>query len=324
MDLTFKISSKENTNICSLVKQIVALNCRIKVDTEEGILVASGISENDIDKVINAVEETFAITAFDTVPDIEVPEPIITEESLQIAKIEFSNLEVEEQVNKLMRTIGWAMYSCNASSHDMCNYLKTTATEISMKYNPQEAIKFEIGDIVDCNYGSHSRAEMSGEHVHVIVCEIDDDGMVYVLPITKRIIEDKPEEYIPLKADIDVDYIYGKFIGGSIILRMGTYVRPDRFRSVVGNVRPVFFEKVLTELPKRFEFSHDDYAENFSNRFGNIQNDDDMLSFEETSIDVTEKASKEEKVVTAVEQEKSSETNAFEKVIAKAKEILKK
>ena len=277
MDLKLKITQKEGTNMSSLVKQMCALKCRIKVDAQEGDLSIVGMDDNSIENVIDSIDEAFNIVGVDIVPTVEVPEPVVTEESLEIAKIEFSNVEVEEQVNKLMRIIYWAMYSSKAHSRDICQYLMATGTEIAMKYNPREVPKFSVGDVVVCNYGNHLSGEISGGHVHAIVCDVDEEGMIYAAPITKAKLDGDLQKYLPFEAKVDVDYTVSRYTGGTVLLKKGGYIRPERIQDVVGTARPEFFNKLLAILPTTIQFSHDDYAEKLSEKYGDVDNDDNML-----------------------------------------------
>ena len=263
----------------SLVKQMCALKCRIKVDIEEGAIYAVEMDDNDVEDVIDSVNEAFDILAVDIIPTVEIPEPVITEDSFKIAKIEFSNPKVEEQVNKLMRTIAWAMYSNKAPVNDICQFLMSIGREIRMTYSPYDQIKFKIGDVVACDYGNHHSGEVSGVHVHAVVCDIDDEGLVYAAPITKARIGGNPQKYMRFEAKTDVDYIESKFAGGTVLLRKGGYIRPERIQSVVGVARPDFFQKLLAVLPKAINFSRVDYAEELAERHGDVQNDDHLLEF---------------------------------------------
>ena len=107
--------------------------------------------------------------------------------------------------------IYWAMYSNKAKSHDICQYLMSTGQEIAMKYNPKAPTKFAIGDIVDCNYGSHLKNEISGGHVHSIICDIDENGLVYAVPITKEQLEGDETRYLQLWSTMMPDLLVVQF-----------------------------------------------------------------------------------------------------------------
>ena len=276
MDLKLKITQKEESNMSILLKQMCALKCRIKVDVLEGEVSVEGIDDNDVENVIDSICEAFNIVGIDIIPTVETlisEEPVVTAESLEFAKIEFSNKQVEEQVNKLMRVIYWAMYSNKATTRDICQHLMSAGTEIAMKYNPTEVVSFSIGDIVVCNYGNHLSGEISGSHVHAIVCDIDEEGVFYALPITKAKMEKNIKKYLPFEANLDVDYLASKYNGGTVLLKKGGYIRPERIQYVVGKARPKFFEKLLEILPNTVSFSHGDYAQ----KYGDMANDDSKL-----------------------------------------------
>ena len=190
----------------AFLKQMCLIKSRVNLDLKKGTLSIAEIEDSSIDNVIAAVSNDFNITSVNIVPTVKKPELVVTEESLEIAKINFRNKAVEEQLNKLLRIIFWAMYTNKAPSRDICHYLKTAGTEIAMRYNPRELVKFSIGDIVDCNYGKHLDGEISGGHVHSIVCDIDDDGTVYVAPITRERIKTDDYKYLPFEANVDVAY----------------------------------------------------------------------------------------------------------------------
>lgn len=77
MDLKLKITQKEGTSMSSLVKQMCALKCRVKVDTQEGDISIVGMNVNSIENVIDSIDEAFNIVGVDIVPNIEDFEPVI-------------------------------------------------------------------------------------------------------------------------------------------------------------------------------------------------------------------------------------------------------
>lgn len=316
MNLTLQVTKKESTNMSSLVKQMCSLKCRINVDSLNGKISIVDMDDDNVESVIDAINEAFDIIGVDIDPTVVIPEhepPVVTEDSIEFEKLEFNDAAVCEQANKLLRTIYWAMYSCNAKSIDMCQYLRTTVVEIAMKYTPKELTEVSIGDVVDCNYGTHLKGEITGGHVHSIVCDIDkEDGMVYVLPITKDKLEGIENRFMPFSANIDVEYLdNSKYTGGTVLLKKGRYVHPQRFGEVVGHVLPEFFGKVLTALSTTVDFSSNstNYGSELAEKFGDVENDDDMLSFGATEENNgTEKSSDVETSESPVEASSGEET----------------
>lgn len=285
MDLNFKITQKDGTNMSSLVKQMCKLRCRIKVDAQQGEISIEGMDDNSVENVIDSVDASFNIVGVDIVPTvgfpetqelvettetIETQEPVVTAESLEIEKIEFSNKEVEERINKLLRVIYWTMYNNQADSGEMCKYLTSVTSEIAMKYNPHELVEFSVGDIVMCNYGKNLSGEISGGHVHAVVCDIEKDGVFYAAPITKEKKKEDKLRYLPFEADLDVDYVSSEYTGGGVLLKKGGYIRAERVWEVVGKARPEFFKKLLSLLPDTVDFSYDDYEDKMSEKHKDV------------------------------------------------------
>lgn len=139
MDLTLQVTKKESMNMSSLVKQMCSLKCRINVDLLSGRISIVDMDDENVESVIDAINEAFDITSVDIVPTVVVPEP-----ELPVAT---KDSEVCEQANEMLRVIHCAMYSNNAKSSDICEYLRTTSEEIAMKYNSKEPTEVSIGDV---------------------------------------------------------------------------------------------------------------------------------------------------------------------------------
>lgn len=303
MNLTLKVTQKESTNMSSLVKQMCSLKCRINVDSANGNISIFDMDDNNVENVIDAIGEAFDITGIDIIPTVVPPEPektVIMEDSIEFEKVEFSDAEVQEQVNKLLRTIYWAMYSRKAKSRDICQYLMSTGTEIAMKYYPNAPIKLAIGDIVECNYGSHLKNEISGGHVHSVICDIDDNGTVYAVPITRASLKGDATKYLPFLANVGVKYNDSRYTGGTALLKRGRYIHHLRVNAVVGHALPEFFGKLLMALPTTVDFSakYSDYENEMAEKLGDVQNDDSMLSFESSE----EQKGEESETETSVEE----------------------
>ena len=292
MNFTLSVTKKEGASMSGLIKQMCLLNCRIKVDSLNGKIIVADIAYDNVGSVVDAIDEAFDIANIDI-----SPKPIINEDSIEFEKLEFNDEEVREQANRLLKKSFWAMYISKAKSRDICQYLMSAGKEIAMKYNPKEPVNVSVGNIVDCNFGSHLKGEISGGHIHSIVCDIDDDELVYVVPITKYSFENDETKYLRFLAGRDVEYMDSRFTGGTVLLKMGRYVNRQRFNEVVGQVLPEFFGKVLTGLSNTANFVSkiESYGTEYAEKIGDVDNDDDMLSFgdaEESSV--AENPSKEE------------------------------
>lgn len=170
-------------------------------------------------------------------------------------KVTFADPETRRLMSHITSTIYRATHFSNATELEAIRFLLGAAVEIAIQHNPVlSSIKFYIGDVVICNFGTHVHGEISGAQVNSIVCDIRSDGAVYLLPITKQNLDGNPLEYMPIIANQDVFYSNPKFDGGTVLLRMGKYVRPERIRDVVGTISESFFAELLQRFHDSMDF----------------------------------------------------------------------
>lgn len=127
----------------------------------------------------------------------------------------------------------------------------------------QASSNINIGDIVECHYGNNLDSEISGNHVHALVCDFINNT-AFVIPITKQIIDEQFS--LPFSSDKDVVYDEpNKYIGGTLLLNRGCYVGIERLHKVIGRALPEFFDEVIETLPEAYCFesisTHTSYDE---------------------------------------------------------------
>lgn len=273
MKIAFSISSPVGGAIPKLIAEVSSFKCRVQVDLNNGTVVASDVNPLRIENVIEVVENCFEITGVDidtTDVVFEVEKSTVEEKAenankvettaveansaddLSFKKIEFQNNDVEKQMNKLLKIIYWMMYKENVPADEIVKHLLTTGTEIAMRFNPKPSISVNVGDIVDCQYGTHLDSEISGGHVHALVCNIVNNT-VFVIPITKQIIEG--QFYLPFSGEKDVVYTEpDKYNEGTLLLDRGSYVGVERLHEVIGKALPEFFDEIIEVLPEAYCF----------------------------------------------------------------------
>lgn len=273
MKIAFSISSPVGGAIPKLIAEVSSFKCRVQVDLNNGTVVASDVDPLRIENIIEVVENCFEITGVDidtTDVVFEVEKPAVEEKTkteskvdktaleadsaddLSFKKIEFQNNDVEKQMNKLLKIIYWMMYKENVPADEIVKHLLTTGTEIAMRFNPKPSISVNVGDIVDCQYGTYLDSEISGGHVHALVCNIVNNT-VFVIPITKQIIEG--QFYLPFSGEKDVVYTEpDKYNEGTLLLDRGSYVGIERLHEVIGKALPEFFDEVIEVLPEAYCF----------------------------------------------------------------------
>jgi len=206
--IIFKVSAPKENSIVSLIKGVNQISCRIHIDFEASFVTVENVNDTMIDKVIELVNNYYTITGVDidntfeettekqvvpvvtkttddTVEEVveEIANEIVevvtekqptvlepqSEEDIIINKVKFENEYVENLINKLLQTAGWAMFKMHIPEKDIGSFIYSTIDEISMRYNYKDSVEFVIGDIVECNYGKHLNGEINGTHVLAIV-----------------------------------------------------------------------------------------------------------------------------------------------------------
>lgn len=325
--ITFKVSTKKEGNVVSLIKEVNKISCRIQIDLENGFVAVENVADTMIDSVIELIDQYYTIlnvmidntsdesTSVETSQSVTVvdepksevaigetaePEnkPTVvgpqSEDDLIIQKVEFENEYVEDLSNRFMRTAYWAMYRMNVPEREIGDFIWTSINEISMRYNKKGPIEYSVGDIVDCNYGIHLAGEINGGHVSAIVCNITNGGMAYLVPITKVRENLTSLSYLTFDAPDDVVYNNDYYTGGTALLDKGRYLRAERFHEVIGKTTPEFFAKVLDQLSTTFDFTSnivmndDDTETDFDNEIVEVAETEDETAVVETDVAVAE------------------------------------
>ena len=287
--LTFKVNPKAEFSIFGLIKEVNQLHCRIYIGLENGTVEVENVDEQQLETVIDLIANNFNLltvnidnTSDDTVSlptpvkaesFAEQPKEVVTEETVEepkkptvlepeseddliIKKVSFENEYVEEALNKLAKTAYWAMYKANVSENDVGKYFLSCKSEITMAYNPNDIIDFAVGDVIDCNFGMHLMGEAQGAHILAIVCNIAHGNMACVVPLAKKVYPKRsPLSYMPVSLSNDVTIYFEGYSDNFAILDKAKYVRVERFRKVMGHVKPDFFKALLKKLATNFDFT---------------------------------------------------------------------
>ncbi len=329
--ITFKVTTKKEGSVVSLIKRVNKISCRIQIDLENSFVAVENVDDTMIDSVIELIDQYYNILnvmidntsdestsvetshsvtivdepkSEDTVEETAEPEnkPTVvgpqSEDDLIIQKVEFENEYVENLINKFMRTAYWAMYRMNVPEKEIGEFILTSINEISMRYNKKGSIEYSVGDIVDCNYGIHLAGEINGGHVSAIVCSTTNGGMAYLVPITKIRENLTSLSYLTFDVPEDVVYKNDYYTGGTALLDKGRYLRAERFQEVIGKATPEFFAKVLDKLSTTFDFTgnivmtDDDIKTDFDNEIVEVAKTEDETAVAETNVAMDEETVK--------------------------------
>lgn len=174
-------------------------------------------------------------------------------------RVKFVDKTISSLVNRIVSTLANVEYLSNANATDTLKFLLGASLEIAIQYNPIPRIdinQLSPGDVVECKFGTHVDGEVSGMVVHSIVCDIqEEESTVYLLPITKKILDGDARKFMLIRPPHDVSYFDPSFNGGTVLLRMGKYVRYERISDIVGKTSPKFFEDIVHRFHSSMDFS---------------------------------------------------------------------
>ena len=293
------VNDNEIDNVIDFVDKYYAIlkvdidNIIEVTDKKEEISDEPAIEEETVEVETKIVEEKTEEAVPKKEPEVLEPQ---SADDLIIKKVEFENKYVENLLNKFLRTAYWAMYKQNAFEKEVGNYIYTCMTELSLRYNKSEwkNVPASIGDIVECNYGTHLPGEINGPYVHGIVCDISDTGRVYIVPINKPELESvASKSYLNFSVPEDAEYKSDIHTGGVAILDKGKYIHSARMNSILGKTSENFFKKLLDKLLYTFDFrSYDDILEDETEEITEIFRESKETSDE--SVEASEEIIQEE------------------------------
>lgn len=306
-NMAFKVGTKKEESLASFIKEVNEIPCQFQIDLENGLIIIENAEDTMTEFVIESINQYYTILGVDINNISDEPGPTLevegrentgpeskptvvgpqSENDLIIQKVEFKNEYVEYLINKFMQTAYWAMYRHNAAGKDIGDFILTSMSEISMRYNSKRCIEYSVGDIVDCNYGMHLPGETSGGHIHAIVCKVRSDNMAYLVPIAKGKENLTSVSYLIFNVPEDVIYYKKHYTSGVALFDMGRYLRTVRFNKVIGRTTPEFFAKVLKQLSTTFDFT-DNAANTEANLGNNVVDVDTTAMLEERATPKTE------------------------------------
>lgn len=171
-------------------------------------------------------------------------------------KVTFADKDVRKIIAHFVSTLFDLKNYSDAPLSEMLGFLYAASTEMTIQYDPTiNPEKVYTGDVVVCNFGKHVDGEVSGPQVNALVCDVSEDNVVYLIPITKQQIVGDVKKYMPIVVNRDVFYNAGThFKSGTLLLQMGKYVRVERIRRIVGTVSPEYYSEVIHRLHKSLDF----------------------------------------------------------------------
>ena len=263
--IIFKVNSQKDISIASLMKEVNKVSCRILFNLTEGLVTVENVDTTKIDYIIDLINKYYSILSVDidntdSLQDTDIQN--LYSENMHINptsstnNVIIENEHIESLVGTLSKTLNWALSKGNATEKDLGCFILSCISEISLAYNSINCIEFKVGDIVDCNYGTHLPGEINGVHVPSIVCNILSNGMAYLVPITQSVFSTNSNSILYFKNNENIIFDESGYAEGTVLLYKAKYLRPERFHKVIGRVTPDFLKTILNKLPLVFNFTN--------------------------------------------------------------------
>ena len=237
--ITFKVAHQnKGQDIGKLFEEVKSTSSIFKFNNEENLVTVSKVKESEIGFILELMDNYYLVREY-TIEEEETDK--------------YTGLK--RATSKLLEVASWATEVKSVSEKEISNFIWDCKNEIAWNYADKPAIKFEVGDIILCNMGSHLKGETNGNK-YVIVCNISKVNLPYVVPIMINI-DKMYESHHYLKIDLKNEstwrpQAYKKAV---ILLNKGKEINPKRFLKVVGKVKPKALGKIIAELPNAFDFT---------------------------------------------------------------------
>ena len=297
--IVFKVNSQKDFSISSLMKEVSKVSCKISFNLAEGLVTVENVDTSMIDYIIDLINKYYSILSVDIDNTNALSNSInhiSHSENAQITPLPadknsiIENEYIDSLVNTLSKTLNWALSKGNVPEKELGYFILSSISEISLTYNSINCIEFKVGDVVDCNYGTHLPGEINGAHVPSIVCNILSNGMAYLIPITQSVFSTSSNSTLYFKNNKNIIFDESGYAEGTVLLYKAKYLRPERFHKVIGKVTPDFLKTILTKLPSVFNFTNylsDSTSANSENGNTNFTLDATNVSKSTNTVSIT-------------------------------------
>lgn len=160
----------------------------------------------------------------------------------------YRNQRIESLMGKYKNTIYFWLEK-GVLEKELCEFILTATSEMSLHYIPKQEKTLEIGDIVDCNYGIHLKGEPNGGHIFAIVLDVKQTGQIRLARIIKGN-KNITEKSVLSFDQNDMKFYQGLIPRGVVSIESVRYVHCNRINKVVGRCNTKFLNKVVDELVK--------------------------------------------------------------------------
>ena len=178
--MLFKVSPNENFSVTLLLHACSKVNAKVVVhdlQKAQHYITAEPQSQEDTDELLSLIESFYSIDSID-IDTTEMKNPNQDERKYAF------NFE-DEKLNQQFTILADAVTECLNNGIAANGYILSAIQNIHSKLQLTPIIDYEIGDIVDANFGTNMPYETSGGHIWNLVIA-KKDHLAFVVPMFKN------------------------------------------------------------------------------------------------------------------------------------------
>ena len=251
--MLFKVSPNENFSVTLLLQACLKVNAKVVVhdlQKAQHVITAEPQSQEDTDELLSLIESFYTIDSI----DIDT-----TEMKNQDERKYAFNFE-DEKLNQQFTILADAVAESENKGIAPNGYILSAIQGLHARLKlTTPVIDFEVGDVIDCNYGTNMPYETSGGHIWNLVIA-KNEHQAFVIPMFKNTAESQSENSDAICIPIDETMVSFNSIKTDLsatflALNVGRWISNYRITKVIGKSTDNCFKKVISELPKAFDFT---------------------------------------------------------------------
>ncbi len=246
----FEVSPNNNFSVTQLLKACSSVNAKVIVHNmqrQKHYITAEPQGPADYDELISLIERFYEINSIE-IDTIEI----------QKKEREYSFNFEDEKLNQQFTILADAVTECSNNNIAANGYILSAIQNIHAKLQLTPTIDFSVNDIVDANYGTNMPYETSGGHIWNLVVS-KNEHQAFVVPLFRNASETQQEfstvcipvdetmvSFFNMKTDLSSTFL---------AISIGKWISNQRISKVIGKATSDCLQKVITALPKAFDFS---------------------------------------------------------------------
>ena len=248
--MRFMVSPNDNFSITLLLQACSRVKAKVVVrnmQKAQHYITAEADTQEDINELITLIETFYTIDSID----------IDTTEMKKMEPRDSFSFE-DEKLNQHFAILADAVTECLNNGITPNGYILSAIQCIHSKLKLTTPLDdFKEGDIIDCNYGTNMPYETSGGHIWNLVVA-KQEHQAFVIPLFKNTSGSQLETDTSIQVDESMVSFYSiKTDLSATVLSIGAgrWISTYRISKVIGKASNDCLKKVITELPKAFDFS---------------------------------------------------------------------